>query len=171
MRKVFISIKVTDSSICTTNRDIAWTIRQAWSSGMAKLGFQVDTWRIRHSPWVIWCWQIRFQAISIIRKTQQSQIATQKPEKETRQLSAFYKEQLETYPDISVNDENSKTWSQLARFYQGKIQKIFLPEPSIFFQIVSYMLFWISLIDFFLQIPVTQNFCSHVILIIQIFLL
>ena len=171
MRKVFISIKVTDSSICTTNRDIAWTIRQAWSSGMAKLGFQVDTWRIRHSPWVIWCWQIRFQAISIIRKTQQSQIATQKPEKETRQLSAFYKEQLETYPDISVNDENTKTWSQLARFYQGKIQKIFSSEPSKIFQIVSYTLFWISLIDFFIQIPVTQNFYSHVILIIQIFLL
>ena len=38
----FISIKVTDSSICTTNRDIAWTIRQAWSSGMAQVDFQCD---------------------------------------------------------------------------------------------------------------------------------
>ena len=78
---------------------------------------------------------------NITLKTLHSQIATQKPEKETRQLSAFYKEQLETYPDISVNDENSKTWSQLARFYQGKIQKIFLPEPSKIFENVFYIFF------------------------------
>ena len=155
---VFISIKVTDSGICATYRDIARTIRQAWSSWMAKLGFQIDTWWMSQSLWVIWRWLIRFQAVSIILKTQQSQIATQKPEKETRQLSAFYKEQLETYPDISVNDENTKTWSQLARFYQGKIQKIFSSEPSIFFQIVCYIFILILDIDFPIRIPVTQNF-------------
>ena len=66
------------------------------------------------------------QLESIIWKTQKSQIATQKPEKETKQLSAFYMEQLESHPDITVNDENTKTWSQLARFYQGNIQEIFL---------------------------------------------
>ena len=155
---VFISIKVTDSGICAAYRDIARTIRQAWSSWMAKLGFQIDTWWMSQSLWVIWRWLIRFQAVSIILKTQQSQIATQKPEKETRQLSAFYKEQLETYPDISVNDENTKTWSQLARFYQGKIQKIFSSEPSIFFQIVCYIFILILHIDFLIRIPVTQNF-------------
>lgn len=39
-RKIFISIKVTDSSICATDRDIARTIRKAWSSRMAQVGFQ-----------------------------------------------------------------------------------------------------------------------------------
>jgi len=34
-------------------------------------------------------------------------------------------EQLESHPDITVNDENTKTWSQLARFYQGNIQELF----------------------------------------------
>ena len=48
-----------------------------------------------------------------------SQIATQKPEKETRQMSAFYVEQLEKHPNITVDDDNAKTWSQLSRFYQG----------------------------------------------------
>ena len=77
-------------------------------------------------------------------KTLRSQIATQKPEKETRQLSAFYMEQLEAHPDIFVNDENTKTWSQLARFYQGKIQKIFF--------IGTIKIFWNSLVYLFLDL-------------------
>ena len=48
-RTVFISIKVIDSSICAIDRDIAWTIGQAWSSWMAKIGFPCDARYMNHS--------------------------------------------------------------------------------------------------------------------------
>ena len=114
-------------------------------------------WSFQPIKSIIDCLPIKLHLESINLKTLNSQIATQKPEKETRQLSAFYMEQLKTHPDITVNDENAKTWSQLARFYQGKIRKIFLIRTINNFSIfliytIPALLHRLSQINIFVQI-------------------
>ena len=56
MKILFISLQVIDSSICTADCNIAWTIGAAWSSGMAESDSNTKTRKRNKTDVSILCW-------------------------------------------------------------------------------------------------------------------